>query len=454
VTAVSTALLNDKGYNIYDYVNARESSARTYASAIGRVLEKGYLSRVFDVDGREYLDCLACAGTLATGHNHPQVTEGVLAFLQSRHLLQSLDITTPAKHAFIEKLFACLPEKFAQKAKIQFCGPTGSDAVEAAIKLFKTATNRRTVFAFHGAYHGMTAGSLALTGNLTAKNNVAALMPDVHFLPYPYPYRCPFGLGGKKSYEISLQYIERLLTDPESGIPLPAAILVEPIQGEGGVIPAPNEWLVGLRRITAELNIPLVIDEIQTGFGRTGKMFAFEHSGITTDAIVISKAIGGGFPLSALLYHEQYDLWLPGAHAGTFRGNQIAMVAGTITLEVIKSEKLVEEACRKGQILERELRELAKRYACIGDVRGKGLMWGLEIVDTNGKRDLLGSYPAGGELAKKIKSRCLENGLIIESGGRHGAVLRFLPPLILTDTEITELINKLDFSIRECADDY
>jgi len=178
-------------------------------------------------------------------------------------------------------------------------------------------------------------------------------------------------------------------------------------------------------------------------------MFAFEHSGIIPDSIVISKAIGGGFPLPALLYDERYDTWSPGAHAGTFRGNQIAMVAGTTTLEIIQSEKLLEGSCRKGQVLSRELRNLAERYPCIGDVRGKGLMWGLEIVDTNGRRDKLGSYPANGELAKEIKNRCLENGLIIERGGRFGAVLRLLPPLIITDIEITELISKLDISISE-----
>jgi diaminobutyrate-2-oxoglutarate transaminase len=448
--ATGTASQVDNRCEIFDYVSDRESNARTYASAIGRTLEKGYLSRVYDTNGRDYLDCLACAGTLATGHNHPRINMTILDFLKSGQIMQSLDITTPTKHAFVRRLFSTLPEAFAERAKIQFCGPTGSDAVEAALKLFKTVTGRRTILAFHGAYHGMTAGSLALTGNLTAKTAVAGLMPDVHFLPYPYPYRCPFGIGGDKSYQVSLQYIERLLRDPESGIPLPAALLVEAVQGEGGVIPAPQEWLIGLRRITSDLGIPLVIDEIQTGFGRTGKMFAFEHSGITPDAIVISKAIGGGFPLSALLYHEQYDTWAPGAHAGTFRGNQIAMAAGTTTLDIIESEKLVEGASRKGQILCKELHNLARRYSCIGDVRGKGLMWGMEIVEVGSSRDHLGSYPADGALARKIKNRCLENGLLIERGGRFGAVLRLLPALVITEDEIAELIAKLDASISEC----
>lgn len=201
------------------------------------------------------------------------------------------------------------------------------------------------------------------------------------------------------------------------------------------------EWLAG---------IPLIVDEIQTGFGRTGKMFAFEYSGITPDAVVISKAIGGGFPLSAVLYDGRYDTWSPGAHAGTFRGNQIAMLAGKITLDILESEKLVGGALLKGEILSRKLHRLAEHYDCIGEVRGRGLMWGLEIVDSNGTKDKLGSYPADGDLAMKIKKKCLDNGLIIERGGRFGAVLRLLPPLVITNNEISELVEKLERSIKEC----
>ncbi len=435
--------------DMFEFVRRRESSARTYANALGRVFVRGRGAHVADSDGQEYLDCLSCAGTLALGHNHPRVRERVIEFLLSDQLLQALDITTPAKSRFIEALFGVLPEAFAEHARIQFCGPSGADATEAVIKLMKTATGRRSVLAFHGGYHGMTAGALALTGNLTAKTEVASLMPDVHFLPYPHAYRCPFGTDGTDTTALSLAYIERVLSDPESGIVAPAAIIVEAVQGEGGVIPAPAEWLRGLRELTERFGIPLVIDEIQTGFGRTGTMFAFEHAGIVPDAVLISKAIGGGFPMSAVLYHERYDRWKAGAHAGTFRGNQIAMAAGTALLEVMRDERIVERVRERGAELEAGLRELAARFPAFGDVRGRGLMWGVEIVDPAGAADRAGRRPADGDATRRLKRACLARGLIVESGGRFGAVLRMLPPLTITADEIGELLAKLGAA---CAD--
>jgi diaminobutyrate-2-oxoglutarate transaminase len=437
--------------DVYDFVREHESSARTYADAVDRVIERGHGSRVVDSEGREYLDFLACAGTLATGHNDPRVLSRVRDFLDSGHVLQALDMTTPVKHAFVSRLLANLPGRLAHDGKVQFCGPSGADAIEAAVKLFKTATGRRTVLAFHGAYHGMTAGSLALTGNLTAKRDVAALMPDVHFLPYPYPYRCPFGLGGEASWRTSLAYVERVLTDPESGITEPAVMVLEAIQGEGGVVPAPAPWLQGIRQLTAELGIPLLVDEVQTGFGRTGTMMAYEHAGIEPDAVVLSKAVGGGFPIAVLVYSRKYDSWRSGAHAGTFRGNQIAMVAGIATLDIIAEDGLVDSARRKGEHLAEELSALAARRPEIGDVRGRGLMWGLEIVDPTGQRDAVGALPADGAQARAIRRRCLENGLIVETGGRYGAVIRLLPPLTVTGAEIDEMLAKLELSLTEAA---
>jgi diaminobutyrate-2-oxoglutarate transaminase len=180
-------------------------------------------------------------------------------------------------------------------------------------------------------------------------------------------------------------------------------------------------------------------------------MFAFEYAGIVPDAIVISKAVGGGFPLSVFLYNEAYDKWLPGAHAGTFRGNQIAMVAGTATMELILKENLVEAAQAKGQILQRHLNKLSAEFPLIGDVRGRGLMWGIEIVNPHKVADKLGSFPADGDMAREIKRRCLSNGLLVETGGRHGAVLRLLPPLIISEQEIDELVEKLYISFKQAA---
>jgi len=304
---------------------ARESNARSYPRRIRIAISEAQGIYLKDADGNVYIDCLAGAGTLALGHNHPVAIEAMRRVLDTGLPLHTLDLTTPVKDQFVEEIFASLPAEFAQNAKIQFCGPSGADAVEAAIKLVKTATGHRSVLSFHGGYHGMTHGALSLTGNLNPKQAVTGLMPDVHFLPYPYHYRCPFGLGGEAGQITSSRYIESILDDPESGIVTPAAMILEVVQGEGGVIPAPDDWLREMRRITRDRHIPLIVDEIQTGLGRTGKLYAFEHSGIVPDVLLLSKAIGGSLPLSVVLYNKALDKWSPGAHAGTFRGNQMAM---------------------------------------------------------------------------------------------------------------------------------
>ncbi|WP_134757333.1 aspartate aminotransferase family protein [Paenibacillus athensensis] len=425
----------------------RESNARSYPRKFPMAIAKAKGVVLTDTEGRTYLDCLAGAGTLALGHNHPAVVEAIRETLDSELPLHTLDLTTPVKEQFVDELFALLPEELRKHAKIQFCGPSGADAVEAAVKLVKTATGRRTMLSFHGGYHGMTHGALSLTGNLGPKEAIAGMMADVHFLPYPYAYRCPFGIGAE-GHRTGSTYIERLLDDPESGIVKPAGLILEAVQGEGGAIPAPAEWLREIRRITQERDIPLILDEIQCGIGRTGKLFAFEHAGIVPDVLIISKAIGGSLPLSVVVYHERLDCWKPGAHAGTFRGNQLAMAAGTATLRVIREQGLMEHAVAMGERLSAELRQTQQASRCIGEVRGLGLMIGVEMVDTSRPADQLGAYPAFPEMAKRVQKECFERGLILELGGRHGSVVRFLPPLIIT----AEQIDRVSAIFREAVE--
>ena len=231
-------------YNSFDnaylnHQNAIESNARTYPRRLPVALKTGRGILVTDTEGREYIDCLSGAGTLALGHNHPVVVEAIRKALEDEVPFQTLDLPTPLKERFIDELFATLPADFAADAKIQFCGPSGADAIEAAIKLVKTATGRRGLLSFHGSYHGMTLGALSLTGDITAKAAVSGLLPEVQFLPYPSDYRCPFGIGGEAGQQASAHYIETLLDDPSSGIPAPAAMILEVVQGEGGINPAP-----------------------------------------------------------------------------------------------------------------------------------------------------------------------------------------------------------------------
>ncbi|MFC3882130.1 aspartate aminotransferase family protein [Bacillus songklensis] len=424
----------------------RESNARSYPRRLPLAIKRAEGIYITDMDGKQYIDCLAGAGTLALGHNHAVVREAIEDVLQSYLPLHTLDLTTPVKEAFIDELFDSLPRSFAEKAKIQFCGPTGGDAIEAALKLVKTATGNRAILSFQGGYHGSTHGTLSVSGTTSPKQKIHALVPDTHFLPYPYEYRCPFGIG-KGGYRIISTYIENLLDDPESGIVTPAGVIVEAVQGEGGSVPAPVEWLKEIRRITKERNIPLIIDEVQTGIGRTGKMFAFEHAGIEPDVLVLSKAIGGSLPLSVVLYDRRLDQWEPGAHIGTFRGNQMAMAAGRATLQFVKENQLPEHAHEMGVYLTEQLESIQKQVASIGEVRGRGLMMGIEIVNRTKQPNQIGSYPAYPELAKKIQQECFKRGLILEVGGRFGTVIRLLPPLIISKEQIDEVLQRFHEAI-------
>ncbi|MGG3890725.1 aspartate aminotransferase family protein [Metabacillus fastidiosus] len=427
---------------------SRESNARSYPRRIPIAIREAQGIHVTDMDGKTYYDCLAGAGTLALGHNHPVVINAMKELLDSGAPLHTLDFPTSVKEKFVDEVFASLPPEFAKRAKIQFCGPTGGDAVEAALKLVKTATGNRTLFSFHGGYHGSTHGTLSISGTLSPKQKVQSLLPDTHFLPYPYEYRCPFGVG-KEGHHLSSRYIENLLDDPESGIVAAAGMIMEIVQGEGGSIPAPVEWIKEIRRITSERNIPLIIDEVQTGLGRTGKLFAFEHAGIIPDVIVLSKAIGGSLPLSVVIYDERLDQWSPGAHIGTFRGNQLAMAAGTAALQYIKGNEIPNQVAVLGQRLMKHLQSVKQYSHFIGDVRGRGLMIGVEIVNPTNQSKGHNSYPGYPELATKIQQECLKRGLILEVGGRHSAVIRFLPPLIITNEQVDDIAEIFSEAVQK-----
>jgi diaminobutyrate-2-oxoglutarate transaminase len=426
----------------------RESNARSYPRRIPLALQRAQGIYVEDVEGRVFIDCLAAAGTLVLGHNHPIVVEAIERALRSELPMQTLDLTTPTKDEFVEELFGMLPPAWARQVKIQFCGPAGTDAVEAAVKLVKTATGRAGMFSFHGGYHGMTQGSLGLMGNLGPKK-VPGSLGNVQFLPFPYSYRCPFGLGGEAGERAGLAYIQNLLSDPESGVLTPAGVIVEAVQGEGGVIPSSSRWLGSLREICTTHAVPLLLDEVQTGFGRTGRLFAFEHASITPDVLILSKALGGGLPLSVVVYHESLDRWQPGAHAGTFRGNQLAMAAGLATLRFIKRERLAERAEVLGRRLLARLSGLARGHACVGEVRGRGLMIGVEIVEPNGAKDRQGHAMACPELASALQRACLERGLILELGGRHGSTVRLLPPLVISEGEIDRVAEIIGLALGD-----
>ncbi|MFI5633147.1 diaminobutyrate--2-oxoglutarate transaminase family protein [Streptomyces sp. NPDC051664] len=417
----------------------RESAARTYARSLPIVPVRARGLTIEGADGRRYLDCLSGAGTLALGHNHPVVLEAIKNVIDSGAPLHVLDLATPVKDAFTTELFATLPPQFADNARIQFCGPAGTDAVEAAFKLVRAATGRSGLLAFTGAYHGMTAGALAASGG--------AEDVRVTRLPFPQDYRCPFGIGGERGAEVAARWTVSLLDDPKGGAPAPAGMILEPVQGEGGVNPAPDGWMRRMREITAARSIPLIADEVQTGVGRTGAFWAVQHSGIVPDVMVLSKAIGGSLPLAVIVYRSELDTWQPGAHAGTFRGNQLAMAAGTATLAYVRENRLAERAATLGARMLARLQALAIDHPCIGDVRGRGLMIGVELVDPEADMPTGGTgsseAPPDPVLAYEVQQECLRRGLIVELGGRHSAVVRLLPPLTLTDEQATAVLDRL-----------
>jgi diaminobutyrate-2-oxoglutarate transaminase len=398
----------------------RESNARTYARGLPFAPAEGRGATIRDVDGNTFIDCLGGAGTLNVGHNNPMVMAEVRRFLASDPILLGLDFPTDPRDRFIESLFSVLPSELREHGRIQFCGPTGTDATDAAIKLVKTATGRHEVIAFQGGYHGMGQGPLSLMGATAPKQRLGALLPGSHFMPYGYCFRCPLKLTLDSCGLACAHFLGTSLADSHSGITKPAAIIVEAVQGEGGSIVPPPGWLRQVASYARTNDVPLICDEIQSGMGRTGTWFAFEHEGVVPDVILLSKAIGGiGFPISAVIYHERLDRWEPGAHAGTFRGNQIAMVAGAAAIAFMREHDLPGHAARLGARLLGDLRSALGGHELVSDSRGRGLMIGVEM--------------ASSAAARAFRAACLSRGLIIELGGRGDAVLRLLPPLVLTD---------------------
>jgi diaminobutyrate-2-oxoglutarate transaminase len=399
-----------------------ESNARSYPRSVPVAIEAGRGATMRDVDGNTFIDFFGGAGVLNVGHNHPAVMTA--AAEQQERLVHALDFPTRPKLALMRKLKTLLPGRLRESAKFHFGGPTGSDAIESALKLTRTHTSRDAVIAFQGSYHGMTAGALSVTSDVGFGGPTSSA---VHFMPYPYCYRCPLGLKPDSCEMACAKLLDTSLEDPHSGIPKPAAVLIEPIQGEGGTIVPPDGYLSQVRRITRKHDVPLICDEIQTGFGRTGTLFACEHDDVTPDVMTLSKALGGiGYPISAIAYDAELDSWKQGAHIGTFRGHQVAMAAGLAAIEFMQEVDLPAHAATLGELTLGLLRDEQDALPSVGDVRGRGLMIGIELVKD---RDTKEPWP---EMAGQIRTECFRKGVIIEVGGHFGNVARFLPPLVIT----------------------
>ncbi|MEV6317666.1 aminotransferase class III-fold pyridoxal phosphate-dependent enzyme [Streptomyces sp. NPDC051776] len=400
-------------------------------------------------DGRRYLDCLSGAGSLTLGHNHPVVLEAIRSVLDSGAPLHVMDLATPVEDDFTRELLRTLPRPLAERGRVRFCGPAGTDAVGAALDLVCSATGRTGLFAFSGAARATSPGDPDTRADAPA--------PRVTRLPYPSVDPCSSGSGGLGAARVPASWAEDagvmdLFASPRPGTRAPAGVIVEPVQGEGELVPVPEDWLRSMRHLTAARGIPLVVDEMQTGVGRTGTFWAVERSGVVPDVMVLSAAIGGSLPLAVMVYRDDLDPGHPGASAGAFRGNQLALAAGAATLAHVREHGLAERAATLGDRMIRQLTVLASQQPCITDVRGRGLMIGVELDDPDGPVFAEPATNGTGEggpsvLAAAVQEECLRRGLIVGIGGRRSGVVRLLPPLTISDEQVDAVLERLGDAI-------
>jgi 4-aminobutyrate aminotransferase len=408
------------------------------------VIEEAKGSTLKDVDGNIFIDMSAGVGVMNVGHANPEVVKALKD--QTDKIIHSYVNPTVNRIQLMERLAEISPGTLKNRTRMLFA-VGGGDAVEGAVKLAKWVTGQHTMVAFQGAYHGQGAGSLALTSSSFWKRGVSPLMPEVYRVPYAYCYRCAFG----KTYpECDLQcvrYIELHFKDPHMGLSEPAGLIVESMQGEGGYIVPPKEFLPELRRICTENKVPLIVDEIQTGFGRTGRMFACEHTNVTPDILVISKAIAGGFPgFAAILSKKEYLENVergPLFHIGTFRANPLGCAGALANIDFIQKHNLPRRAEQLGEYMLNAIKDLPSESRIVGDVRGKGLFIGVELVKNKETKE------PGGDLNDAVIAKMFERGVVLLRCGHFGNVTRFIPALTVTQELIDKTVEIFQDVIKE-----
>jgi diaminobutyrate-2-oxoglutarate transaminase len=408
-----------------------ESEIRGYCRAYPTVFESASNARMMDEAGKSYIDFFAGAGVLNFGHNDPRMKQAMIAFMEADGVAHSLDTFTTVKRDFIETFAEVILKPRGMDHKMQFMGPTGSNAVEASLKLARIATGRPHVVAFSHGFHGMTLGSLALTSNQAFRQ--WAGVPMNHVVRLPNISAPGGGIAGIDAYRAALE-------DPSSGQLPPAAFVVEAIQAEGGVHVATEEWLHAVQKLARDVGALFIIDDIQAGCGRTGSYFSFDGMGLDPDVINLAKGLGGfGTPIAMNLNKPHVDAhWSPGAHTGTFRGQGLSFVAGKVALSYFEDDQLMNEVDRKGAQMRERLIGIAKAHEGRGwAVRGRGMMQALDIID--------------GALAKSVQTAAFESGLLIGPCGSGGRVLKLIPPLTIPDDDLSEGLDILEKAISSAV---
>ena len=408
-----------------------ESEVRVYCRDFPVVFNKATGSKIFDEEGGEYIDFFSGAGTLNYGHNNPRLKRRLIEYLENDQIAHGLDMATAAKREFLERFNSIILNSRGLQYKVQFCGPTGANAVEAALKLARKITGRNTVIFFMNAYHGLSLGSLSVTGN--GSKRAAAGVPLHYTMPMPF--------DGDLGPDVdTLSYFEAFLQNAGSGMELPAAVIVETIQAEGGVKVASFEWLRRLEEITRRYGIMFIVDDIQVGCGRTGPFFSFESAGIYPDMVCLSKSISGfGLPMALLLMRPERDVWQPGDHTGTFRGNNLAFVTASEALAYWEDDSFSESVIEKSSLTTKLLGAIVERHPeARAWVRGRGLIQGL-VLGVPGLAQLVGRL-------------AFERRLIIETAGVQSEVLKVLPPLTISHEELEEGIARIAESLEVALD--
>lgn len=410
-----------------------ETASRSYTKIFRTALDYGKNATVVDVDGNVFIDLFAGVSVINMGHGNPDVINAIQK--QTEKLTHITEVPTESRISFLKTLDSTLPGKMRGKSKI-FTTVTGGDACELAIQLARFVTGKKVIVAFGGSYHGIAGNIVSATANSHYREYSGNDYLNTYHLPYPYPYRFPHDVEPEEMSKIVAENLENLIIDPYSGTGGIAGVIVEPVQGEGGYIVPPKNFLPLLREITQKHNVPLIVDEVQTGMGRTGKIWATEHAGITPDIITISKSVGGGIPISMIAYDEEYDRNLPaGFHLGTYRANPLGLAAGNVIFQKLKHEEFMKEIRNKGNLIIESLRKLETESRFIGDVRGLGLMVGVEFVKDRKTKE------PNGDLAQRIKTEMFNRGVLIHTCGHYANVIRFMPPLTIEESLLRKAMN-------------
>ena len=439
---IVTAIPGDKSGQIINQAMELDSSYVNYPRVLPIAFDEGKGATLRDVDGNIYIDFLAGISVMNFGYSNPVIMEYVNK--QMRKLTHCLDFPTENKVTLLSKLNQIAPLQLKDNCKIFFPSPTGSEAVTAALRLAKLHTGRTTLLSFWGGYHGSNGEALAVSSwSGVYKCQHLPMLPDVHFLPFPYCYRCPFGMEHPSCNIQCLSFVKDALENGFSGFCKPAAMIMEVVQGEGGIHVPPKEFVQGLRKITEEKGIVLIFDEIQCGMGRTGKFWACEHYDTTPDIITSSKSIGGlGLPFAAMIYKKEFDDQHPGTSIGTFRGNALAMAGSLGALDFIDKYNLLAHVEKVSQVLNDGLKDLQKQYEVIGDVRHLGLMSAVEFVKDRKTKE---PWP---EFLDQYLVESMKRGLIQWKAGYYFNVARMLPPLVVTVDMVNKALTIIEESIK------